>query len=114
MTTGPAYSCSGKVVDVLDDIKRMDVAEFVEQGYLQELNRRFLHPFGLAIEVVVDFNGRPVCLGGVWDYRDDPEGIMSGDLDRQRAVNVFHIEEERKPERINRLGYWIQPIFDAN
>lgn len=35
-----------------DDIKRIDAAEFQAEGYLQEVNRRFLHPLGLALEAV--------------------------------------------------------------
>ena len=30
--------------------KYMPIKEFRERGYLQELNRRFLHPLGLALE----------------------------------------------------------------
>lgn len=33
------------------DVKRLPVAEFVDGGYLQEVNRRLLHPLGLALEV---------------------------------------------------------------
>lgn len=33
--------------------KKMPVADFVAGGYLQEVNRRLLHPLGLALEVTV-------------------------------------------------------------
>ena len=33
---------------------RMSVKEFRERGFLQELNRLFLHPLGLALEVIID------------------------------------------------------------
>jgi hypothetical protein len=81
-----------------DNVKRIDIAEFRERGYLQEVNRLMLHPLGLALEVVVDDckfcaasgridggknhcehcdgRGKTERLGGVWDYRDDPEGMM--------------------------------------
>ena len=32
---------------------KIDVKEFREKGYLQELNRRFLHPLGLALEIII-------------------------------------------------------------
>lgn len=32
--------------------KRIDIKEFREKGYLQELNRNFLHPLGLALEII--------------------------------------------------------------
>ena len=35
-------------------MKYIDVNEFIEEGYLQELNRRFLHPLGLALTVAAD------------------------------------------------------------
>src|SRR5438445_10887455 len=34
-------------------IKHMPIREFVDEGYLQEVNRQFLHPLGLALEVTV-------------------------------------------------------------
>ena len=34
------------------DIKLITPKEFAEKGYMQEVNRRFLHPLGLAIAIV--------------------------------------------------------------
>lgn len=31
--------------------KRMNIKEFREEGYLQEVNRQFFHPLGLALEL---------------------------------------------------------------
>jgi len=59
----------------MDDIKRMDIKEFREKGYLQELNRRFLHPLGLALEIQQEEDGTET-LNGIWDYRDEEEGII--------------------------------------
>ncbi len=56
-------------------MKRIDIAEFRDRGFLQEANRRFFHPLGLALEVIVEKDGT-CTLGGVWDYRDDPEGMF--------------------------------------
>lgn len=56
-------------------MKKIDIKEFREKGYLQELNRQFLHPLGLALEVVIYKDGTEK-LGGIWDYRDDPEGML--------------------------------------
>ena len=95
--------------------KRIDVAEFRRLGYLQELNRGFLHPHGLALEVIVEDDGTE-RLGGVWDYRDDPEGIAYGaDITtdpkfRSSARSVAEIRERRRPIRVAALGYWIQPV----
>lgn len=51
---------------------RMNVKDFRDQGYLQEVNRLFLHPLGLALEVIVSDQGE--IFGGVWDYQYDSEG----------------------------------------
>jgi hypothetical protein len=67
--------------------KRMTPKEFRELGYLQELNRQFLHPLGLALEMVIDTDTGAEAFGQVWDYRDDPEGITFLKLDEeQRAI----------------------------
>jgi hypothetical protein len=119
------------------DVKRMDVRQFREFGYLQELNRQFLHPLGLALEVVVErckcADGTieegpsgatytvtcPNCLGtqrverlgGVWDYRDDPEGIIYSDPpDAAKAERVAQTLAARDPARREKLGYVVQPV----
>lgn len=98
------------------NIKRIDPADFRKAGYLQELNRRFLHPLGLALEIVVEDNGLE-HLGGVWDYRDDPEGINYGEHDpeqsqimQERARHIDACFEERSKARIEGLSYVVQPI----
>ena len=35
----------------ISDIERISIQEFRDKGYLQETNRQFLHPLGLALEV---------------------------------------------------------------
>lgn len=103
------------------DIKRIDIKEFREKGYLQELNRRFLHPLGLALEVIIDDEGMEK-LGGVWDYRDDPEGIYY-DLEnsdperRERVKNNKEFIDRELSERLDirraRLGFGIEPVDDT-
>ena len=94
-----------------DDVKRIDIAEFREFGYLQELNRGFLHPHGLALEVIVDDDGTE-RLGGVWDYRDDAEGIRYENFAgmHEKAVRVADERDRRRPVREALLGYWQQPV----
>lgn len=92
-------------------VKYMDIKEFRETGYLQELNRRFLHPLGLAMEVVIEDDGTE-RIGGIWDYRDDPEGILFGEdtIDRVKAGMIDQIIKQRVEPRQTRLGYWVQPV----
>ncbi len=63
---------------VTEDIPMLSVAEFRRMGLLQEVNRLFFHPRGLALEVIID-EGQPERFGNVWDYRDDPEGMGFAD-----------------------------------
>jgi len=99
----------------VNDIKRINIKEFREFGYLQEVNRLFFHPLGLALEIEIDDDGNE-RLGGVWDYRDDPEGIAyCEDLVNSPdfALKVQAVQEEFKkkiPHRRKKLGYIIQMI----
>lgn len=58
-------------------------AEFlVESGLLFELNRRILHPLGLALAVrLADEPGADTdsTVAMIWDNRSDPEGIVFAD-----------------------------------
>ncbi len=100
------------------EVKRIDIKEFRENGYLQELNRRFLHPLGLALEIITYENGVET-LGGIWDYREDEEGIYydiknSDDkrIDKfKRNKNFIDSELEiRNKRRIEKLGFDIEEI----
>lgn len=98
-------------------IKRIDIQEFREKGYLQEVNRRFLHPLGLALEIIIEKDGEEK-LGGVWDIRDDPEGMMfdfengNYDLEDLRKKQKFVQKEfnNRRSEREKLFGSLVEPI----
>ena len=91
--------------------KYLDVKEFVEIGYLQEINRKFLHPLGLALEVTYTSDGTAE-LSGVWDSRDDPAGVYfaEGVLRRDKTLRVEEEQGRRVSARQNALGYVIQPV----
>lgn len=72
----------------MEDIKRIDIKEFRSLGFLQELNREFLHPLGMALEVIIDEDGSEK-LGGIWDYRDDPEGMFF----EKNTINMDYVVE---------------------
>lgn len=104
-------------------VKYMDMDEFRDAGFLQEANRRFFHPLGIALEwndgwtreglsnflvnvmrreaaaaaedpeqitiedvhpITIEMLWRFISeagldkprISGVWDYRDDPEGVV--------------------------------------
>lgn len=99
-------------------IKRMDISEFRELGYLQEVNRRFFHPLGLALEIMRDENGVET-LASIWDNRLDDEGIYydlkNADGERLQRFNKNRdfIENEinkRLDKRLKMFNGSIEPI----
>ena len=92
-----------------DKINRMNIKEFRELGYLQEVNRGFFHPLGLALETTIG-DDNVESLSGIQDYRDDPEGMRYEELDLQSKAKLVEEERERRrPARETILGYWQQP-----
>lgn len=89
------------------------LAEFRAQGYLQEVNRRLLHPLGLAL-VVETLEGFEL-IRGVRDDRADPEGIIyaEGTIPEAERARADRIDDEwsvRSVARDDALGYVVQPI----
>ena len=99
-----------------DNIKYMSIKEFVEEGFLQEVNRQFFHPLGLALEVTIDFPkntsdedikkykkdaskypGAVYKLGRIWDYRNDEEGNFFGDgmIDPDKIKRIMDLKESK-------------------
>jgi len=94
--------------------KIKNTPEFLlETGLLFEINRKILHPFGLALEIVIDDDTKKITFGPIWDYRDDPEGIIfeedSFNVGREK-INKFMSDfgDERLKTRFELLGYTIQ------
>lgn len=113
------------------NIDYISAEEFQQLGYLHEVNRRVLHPLGLALEIHVvrkkiKLRDRLRWLrwmwrhtrvgaswvGGVWDYRDDPEGMNYGDdlLSPLKAAAVRSEWAGRRGERVQGVGYMVQPV----
>ena len=83
----------------MSKIKRVDIREFCEKGFLQEANRLFFHPLGLALEV--DTKEDEWKLSGVWDYRDDPDGMLyeeniGSEKDAQKKARYVSALKESK------------------
>lgn len=96
----------------VNDINYMDPQEFLDLGLLHEINRLLLHPIGLALQVTPVANEGGQFSAGVWDYRDDREGIYydGGLPDAEKAVKVAELMFERREGRKEELGYVIQPV----
>jgi len=90
----------------------MDIKEFREFGFLQEANRLFFHPLGLALEIMIDDETGEECLGGIWDYRDDPEGMAFGDgtIQQNKIDNVEKLRLSKVASRKQLFGNDIQGV----
>lgn len=118
----------------------IDVSEFKHEGFLQEANRQFFHPHGLALaitRVTDDADGGSVhtfalsaeqyerltalvaddedlvaavanayhyevgdaYFQGVWDVRDDPEGVVFGSWDDEDRAKAERVAAERERHR---------------
>jgi len=65
-------------VKPLDMDRVMDLTEFREKGYLQEVNRRFFHPLGLALCISRPSGTEHPSVINIADSREDPEGVEYG------------------------------------
>lgn len=92
-------------------MKYMTPKEFREFGFLQELNRQFLHPLGLALEVAINDDGTE-RFGAVWDCRDEPEGIYfeQSVISPEKARRVADLSVALAATRMQKLGYVRQPV----
>lgn len=96
----------------MSDIKYISGNEFRDEGYLQEVNRLFFHPLGLALEIYLDHDGKEF-VSGVRDHRDDLEGVRydKDQLSVEKAENVKREESKRLLPRVKKLGYIYQPVY---
>ena len=104
------------------DTKWMSIKEFRNEGYLQEVNRQFLHPLGLSLAIQVDNENDYITLAGIIDDRDDPEGIIfdytaegrysSEELNDvwDKATNIHELQLNKQISRIDLFGYTIEPL----
>lgn len=90
-------------------VKYISIADFREFGFLQEANRQFFHPLGLALEICLDTEGNET-LAKIWDYRDDPEGIIFDECDIEKAKRVAELGGRMADSRLKALGFIIQPL----
>jgi hypothetical protein len=84
-----------------EEIKRMDIKDFRELGFLQEVNRQFFHPLGLALEVIVDEETKEEKLGGIWDFSDDSEGMffINDVIDEKKIAMVKDLKNSKRFSR---------------
>lgn len=91
----------------------MSLKDFVESGFLQEVNRKFFHPMGIALSVTADKKGIFQGFGPILDYRDHPHGILFKEIDPEMILKAQTVENHRYKTakiRFRQLGYITQPL----
>ncbi len=94
-------------------MKYMDLNEFVSSGLLQEVNRQFFHPLGLALEVMCEEDGTVTAITGIQDNRCYAEGMYFGEFTEDSVRKMKEVEDLMKFTKECReemLGYFIQPV----
>ena len=88
-----------------------NLKEILEFGYIQEANRQFFHPLGLALYISFDENDNPTHVG-IMDSREDDEGFNFADgvLNPDKTIRIAVEQSKRENTRKTKLGYNIQPM----
>jgi hypothetical protein len=91
-------------------IPQLTPEEIRDSGILQEINRRLLHPRGLAMFVTIDADEGEQRVGIFTD--DDPEGWGFGgdDWESEARGKAARFDALLKPDRESALGYVEQPL----
>jgi len=95
-----------------NETPELTIKEFVESGLLQEANRLFFNPAGLALTVISRAGG-VLELGKIIDYRKSPDkAIIPGSPVSilRKAILVNQQVQNMGTIRVETLGYTIQPL----
>lgn len=79
----------------MEQPKFISIKDFRELGYLQEINRVFLHPLGMALVVSSPELGEEKLLG-ILDHREDSEGMI---------FDVKALSDEERAKMIEKAKY---------
>ena len=90
----------------------MTLQDFIDTGFMQELNRIFLHPAGVHLFFTTDKKNNPTGLGPIVSYRGEKMAALcfpQKELDPAKADRVASILREYREFRFKALGYFTQP-----
>ena len=111
-----------RVIVDMSHIKQIPIKEFAEFGYLQEVNRLFFHPLGLALIISENTLTGEIQLAGIQDAREDKEGIIFGcayfkkDTLADMKLKQYRVQKEwreRADAREKALGFALEPVRGA-
>ena len=83
--------------------------ELLETGLVQEVNRHFFHPRGMALAVVVEDDGTHSGIV-VQDHRKEPGGMLFGPngISDTKKAHAEQLLRKNLPERVRAIGGLIQ------
>ena len=93
--------------------KWLDPQLLIELGILQEINRRVLHPRGLALAVAVDNMTKKITgMAGIQDHRKADGGLIFDQklLSTTKKKRFDDLLAKQSARREEQLGYIIQPM----
>ena len=73
--------------------EEIEIKELVDLGLLHEINRKVLHPCGLAMYIIEDEETGEISFGGIFDSRDDPEGFLFNQLDKDKILKALQAKK---------------------
>lgn len=92
-------------------MKYISGQELSDEGYLQEANRLFFHPLGLALEVTVDDDEEFYDVK-IQDWRHDPEGVYFDVVNPKKVEAIENTKAARIADRAHALGFFVQQPED--
>ena len=99
------------VVTKNSEFRQMPIRDFMDLGFLQEINRKLLHQAGLALAIEVPASDD--ATGGAFyiiDCRDDPEGMVFGHgaISQEKIDIVDGMRDSKWQARQDLIGSFIQ------
>ena len=94
--------------------ERYDLTEFVREGFLQEVNRTFFHPIGMALAVYlpeIEEEGEPQLR---LVTTEDPTGFTFAELETDKVRRVTQVRKEYAERRLAGLGFIVQPAIKSS
>lgn len=100
-----------------NSFKFLTPKELIDGGYVQEVNRLFFHPLGLALAVNPDqdIEDHGYFAIQIWDCRDDPEGFEFGEYpgawDKMKKVaSEFNSKAKARLNKWKHIGEEIPEV----
>ena len=90
---------------------KMDLREFISEGFLQEANRQFFHLHGLSLGV--EFRGNKPLKLLVYDAREDKEGFVY-EPEQINNISVAKVYVERTKHALHRISLFGQEMQPPN